>query len=103
MINRQRIERLISMAFTFAVIAVCVTPAVVHAQPSADMQAKAAAIGQTCRSDISHFCPGTQPGGGRILACLQRNVGSLSSACRNAMPDAAALKAKATGAGVMPK
>lgn len=73
------------------------------AQGTSDMRAQAAAIGQTCRADIGKFCSGVERGGGRILACLQSQGEALSPACRAAMPNAAALRAKATAAGVAPR
>lgn len=35
-----------------------------------------------CAGDIATFCKDVQPGGGRILQCLQANQTSLSPACQ---------------------
>ena len=35
-----------------------------------------------CKTDYETFCKGTMPGGGRVLACLKKNEGKLSAACK---------------------
>jgi Cysteine rich repeat len=35
-----------------------------------------------CKADYDKFCRGTMPGGGRVLACLNKQHDSLSSACK---------------------
>ena len=35
-----------------------------------------------CRGDYNRFCNGTRPGGGRVLACLSKQYGELSEACK---------------------
>jgi hypothetical protein len=35
-----------------------------------------------CRGDYNKFCKGTMPGGGRVLACLSKQYGGLSDACK---------------------
>lgn len=35
-----------------------------------------------CKGDYEAFCKGTIPGGGRVLACLKKNEGKLSAACK---------------------
>ncbi len=35
-----------------------------------------------CKDDYETFCKGTMPGGGRVLACLRKNEGKLSAACK---------------------
>jgi hypothetical protein len=47
---------------------------------------------QACEEDIHAFCPGTQPGGGRIAACLKQNAASLSPACKKKVEQAKAMK-----------
>ena len=35
-----------------------------------------------CRDDVARLCPGTQPGDGRIKACMKENRKKLSDACK---------------------
>ena len=74
-----------------------------QAQVSPQMRGEAMTLMQICRGDYDRLCAGVQPGGGRILACLQNHANQLSSACGQAMPRAQALKDSAAAAGVMPK
>jgi len=39
-------------------------------------------VDKTCEEDIHAHCPGVQPGGGRVAACLKQNVSSLSLRCK---------------------
>lgn len=41
-----------------------------------------------CKGDYDQFCKGTMPGGGRVLACLQKNTDKLSPACKKVVADA---------------
>jgi hypothetical protein len=43
-----------------------------------------------CANDVFRFCPGTRPGGGRVLDCLSPYVGrrELSSTCESAVATA---------------
>lgn len=43
------------------------------------------AIKSNCRSDFMSKCSGVSPGGKEALACLQKNVASLSAACKGAV------------------
>src|SRR5438128_10731487 len=52
------------------------------AQPN---QAQAGAIRQACRADYGAHCAGVPTGGQAALACLQRNMASLSPPCRDAV------------------
>jgi hypothetical protein len=40
---------------------------------------------QACQGDYNSFCEGVRPGGGRIIACLNKNLAKLSPACRTAL------------------
>ena len=35
-----------------------------------------------CKGDYDKFCKGTMPGGGRVLACLSKQHGQFSDACK---------------------
>lgn len=61
------------------------------------------ALAQACLADFNQLCPGVQPGGGRVLACLQSRADKLTPRCRDALPIAEALKAKALKAGALPQ
>jgi hypothetical protein len=68
------------------------------------MQAEANALAQACRPDFTRLCSGVQPGGGRVLACLQQQQpNKLSPACREALPKAAALQSRAAESGLPPR
>ena len=41
-----------------------------------------------CKPDVDRLCPGVQPGGGRIKACLKQNDAQLSAACKDAIANA---------------
>jgi len=38
-----------------------------------------------CGADYQKYCTGTQPGGGRVVACLNGHRDQLSAACRKAI------------------
>jgi hypothetical protein len=38
--------------------------------------------GGPCTQDIQKLCPGVEPGGGRIMKCLQEHVVEVSEACK---------------------
>jgi Cysteine rich repeat len=80
---------------------IAVAPAQTAVPPQ--MKSQAMALAALCRADYDRLCQGVQPGGGRVLNCLNANAEKLSASCRGALPDASALASRATAAGVMPK
>jgi hypothetical protein len=42
-------------------------------------------VRQACRADFKKFCSGVQPGGGRLLECLNTHNGELTTACQEAL------------------
>lgn len=38
-----------------------------------------------CDTDIQKLCPGVQPGGGRIIACLKQHKDQVSDGCKQAV------------------
>ncbi len=50
------------------------------------------AVRQACKADYQTFCTGVQPGGGRIIACLQQNFEKLSPGCQDALTAARAAR-----------
>jgi hypothetical protein len=41
------------------------------------------AAAQACRSDFTKYCSGVEPGGGRVVACLQQHQDELTPACKS--------------------
>jgi len=52
------------------------------AQPTS---AQRSAIRNACQSDFMKYCSSVTPGGADALACLKKNLSSLSSACQTAV------------------
>ena len=42
-------------------------------------------FGRSCRRDVDQFCPGVDPGGGRVLGCLRQHQLDLSKPCQGEM------------------
>jgi hypothetical protein len=38
-----------------------------------------------CKADYDKYCTGTMPGGGRIIACLNKQYGQLADACKKVL------------------
>jgi hypothetical protein len=47
-----------------------------------------------CKADVARLCPGVQPGGGRIIACLKEHKEEMSIGCGKAIQ---AMKGKMGG------
>jgi len=56
-------------------------------------RAQMQAVRAACQADIRATCPGVQPGGGRILQCINANPDKISQPCKDAL-----VAAKATSA-----
>ncbi len=44
-------------------------------------------VANECRDDLQKFCSDIQPGGGRLMACMDKNEKQVSSRCKQAMKD----------------
>jgi hypothetical protein len=60
----------------------------VQAQDTPSPQAPT--VRQACRADFKKFCSGVQPGGGRLLDCLNAHNGELTTACQESLRTAPA-------------
>jgi cysteine rich repeat protein len=47
--------------------------------------AQAADSRGACKADYDKFCAGTAPGGGRVVACLNKQRDQLSDTCKKAL------------------
>jgi hypothetical protein len=47
-----------------------------------EVEEKVENVQKDCSLDMKKFCKGVKPGKGRVLECLRRHSGSLSSVCR---------------------
>ncbi len=47
-------------------------------------------LANECDADLQKYCSSVQPGQGRLLDCLDRNKGQLSSRCKQALTDVGA-------------
>jgi len=41
---------------------------------------------RACRDDVGKVCQGVEPGGGRVVACLQSHSDQVSPGCKKALP-----------------
>lgn len=55
------------------------------AQATSDQRERARAVAKACRADAQKFCKGVEPGGGRLLACLQGHETEISASCRTTL------------------
>ncbi|MDP2409922.1 MAG: hypothetical protein Q8M26_06515, partial [Pseudolabrys sp.] len=70
-------HRTILAGIAAAVLALLSEAAVAQITPE-----QQSAMRANCRSDFMSKCSGVSPGGKEALACLQKNVASLSSGCK---------------------
>jgi len=59
---------------------------------SAPEQNARGALRSACKADFEKLCKGTQPGGGRIIACLKSHDAELSPDCKAALAQTPAPK-----------
>ena len=52
---------------------------------AAPAQTLTAAERTACQADFDKHCKGTVPGGGRIIACLDKQYGQLADACKKVL------------------
>jgi len=71
--------RVIALAFLLAAAFAIAAPAF------AQTQAQKNAVKSACRSDYIAHCASIPPGGEAAVACLQKNMSSLSSGCQGAL------------------
>lgn len=71
--------RTVLTALAFGVLTLSVT--------NAQAQDFTAAQRAACKTDYEQFCKGTTPGGGRVLACLSKQNGKLSDACKKVVAE----------------
>ena len=50
-----------------------------------------------CASDVQTLCPGIQPGGGKLKACLKEHSDKVSMGCKKAMVEAKRARAASQG------
>ena len=67
---------------------ILITAAILCAAPAAFAQELTAAQRDACMGDFEKYCKGTVPGGGRILACLNKSADKLTSACKKVLAEA---------------
>ncbi|MBO0906079.1 cysteine rich repeat-containing protein [Jiella sonneratiae] len=94
-------------ASTIAAIAILVVatavPGTARAEASPEMRNEVRRLVSLCRADYDRLCRGVSPGGGRILACLDRNRKQLSPACGQSLERAKAMRDKAAARGALPQ
>lgn len=44
--------------------------------------AQTAAQREACMADFEKYCPGVQPGGGRVIECLSKHLDQLTPQCK---------------------
>jgi hypothetical protein len=67
---------------------ILITAAILYAAPAALAQELTAAQRDACMGDYEKYCKGTVPGGGRIIACLNKSADKLTAACKKVLAEA---------------
>jgi hypothetical protein len=103
--NRMKMRQTALIAAGVVAVAASALPAasVAQSQMPPEMQRQARAIIKLCKDDYRRLCQQVDPGGGRVLSCLEDHADQLTAICNQAMPQAEALKTKAMQAGVLPQ
>lgn len=60
------------------------------------------ALRQACGSDVQTLCPGIQPGGGKLKACLKAHSDKVSIGCKKALVEAKRARSAGQGASGAP-
>ncbi len=64
---------------------IAVVALVIGLSATARAQSLSAEQRAACKPDFDKYCTGTIPGGGRIVACLNKQRDALSDACRKVL------------------
>ena len=67
---------------------ILIAAAILCAAPAAFAQELTAAQRDACMGDFEKYCKGTVPGGGRIIACLNKSADKLTPACKKVLAEA---------------
>ena len=80
---------LIPLACTGLALSLCAQAEDAPAAPAGEHNVRAA-----CAADFKKLCPGVEPGGGRVRACIAEHRDELSDGCRQALKQARASRPK---------
>jgi len=69
----------------FVVVAVALGFSGAGFSSAALAQALSAEQRAACQADYARYCKGTMPGGGRIIACLNKQRDQISDACKKVL------------------
>jgi hypothetical protein len=67
---------------------ILITAAILCTAQAAFAQELTAAQRDACMGDYEKYCKGTVPGGGRIIACLNKSGDKLTPACKKVLAEA---------------
>ena len=66
-------------------LSIAVVACVIGSSTAGFAQNQRGAMREACKADFEKYCPGVQPGGGRIVDCLNKQHDALSEACQKAL------------------